>query len=176
MKIDNYLMVSIIYELRENDSNGNVIEKLDESKPLQFIYGTGRLLPAFESNLAGYSQGENFSFSLTSDDAYGERREEMIIDVPVTIFHADGKIDENVCQVGNTVPMRDSNGNQLNGIILEISPEFVRMDFNHPMAGVDLFFSGRVTEVREPLAEELNPTGSSCSSCGSGHSGCSGSC
>lgn len=176
MKIENNRMVSIIYELRENDQNGTVIEKLDESKPLRFLFGTGKLLPAFESNLSGISQGDNFSFALGARDAYGERREEMIIDVPVSIFESEGKIDENICQVGNSVPMMDSSGNPLEGVILEITSDFVKMDFNHPMAGVNLFFTGRVTEVREPYEGELRTSAGSCSSCGCNDTGCSGSC
>ncbi len=52
MNIENNRMVSLIYELRENDQNGRVIESLDETRPLTFIYGTGRLLPVFESNIS----------------------------------------------------------------------------------------------------------------------------
>ena len=55
MKIENNRMVSLIYELRENDSKGKIIEALDETKPLRFIFGTGRLLPVFESNIGSLS-------------------------------------------------------------------------------------------------------------------------
>ena len=48
MKVENNKMVSLIYELREYDSNGRIIEALDEARPLKFIYGNGRLLPVFE--------------------------------------------------------------------------------------------------------------------------------
>jgi FKBP-type peptidyl-prolyl cis-trans isomerase SlyD len=103
--------------------------------------------------------------------------EDMIIDVPVSVFLKDGKIDDSICQVGNEVPMMDGSGNPLYGIINEITETFVKMDFNHPMAGVDLWFSGKVLDVREPSAEELAGVTSSCSGCGSdGHSSCNGNC
>ena len=109
--------------------------------------------------------------------AYGEKREEMIINVPIAVFEADGKIDENICRVGNEVPMMDSEGNPLNGIINEITDTYVKMDFNHPMAGLDLFFSGRVLEVRDAAEHELVSMTNSCSGCQSKeHSDCSGSC
>ena len=90
----------------------------------------------------------------------------------------DGKINEDICQVGNEVPMMDSEGNPLKGIINEITDTYVKMDFNHPMAGQDLFFSGRIIEVRQATEHELAATSAhSCSSCGSNsNSGCSGSC
>lgn len=165
MKIENNRMVSLTYELRENDSNGKIIETIEETRPLSFIFGTGRLLPSFETNLNSLSKGDPFSFALDSADAYGERREEMIIDVPISVFHSEGKVDESICYVGNVVPMMDSSGNPLSGTINEISEDHVRMDFNHPMAGVNLYFTGQVIDVREPSFEELNASASSCSGC-----------
>jgi len=177
MKIEKNKMVSLIYELREGDSKGRIIETLDESRPLTFVYGTGRLLPFFESNINELGNGDPFTFTLQSEMAYGERREDMIIDVPVSIFETDGKINEDICRVGNEVPMMDTEGNPLNGVINEITDTYVKMDFNHPMAGLDLFFSGKIVEVRDATDFEIAGTMNSCSSCGT-HSehGCSGSC
>jgi FKBP-type peptidyl-prolyl cis-trans isomerase SlyD len=177
MKIENNKMVSLIYELRENDSNGRIIEALDETRPLKFIYGTGRLLPVFESNINMLNEGDNFRFTLNSGMAYGEKREEMIINVPVSVFENDGKLNEDICRVGNEVPMTDSEGNPLTGIINEITETYVRMDFNHPMAGIDLFFSGKIVEVTDASEEEIAGANHTCSSCGSNsNEGCSGSC
>jgi len=177
MKIEKNLMVSLTYELHEGDHNGKIIEKIEDSRPLNFIFGTGKLLPAFESNLQKHSKGEEFNFHLGAADAYGDRVEDMIIDVPISVFEKNGKVDESICQVGNEVPMMDGSGNPHYGIINEITDTFVKMDFNHPMAGVDLYFKGLVLDVREPSQEELAGVKSSCSSCGSeGSSACSGNC
>jgi FKBP-type peptidyl-prolyl cis-trans isomerase SlyD len=175
MKIENNKLVSLVYELRENNREGRVIEKLDDTRPLKFIYGKGMLLPIFESNINLLKSGDPFSFKLTSDAAYGDKREDMIINVPLAVFETDGKINEDICKVGNEVPMSDSEGNPLTGIINEITDSYVRMDFNHPMAGLDLFFSGKIIEVREATGQELTGTTHSCSGCGTDeHSNCSG--
>jgi FKBP-type peptidyl-prolyl cis-trans isomerase SlyD len=177
MKIEKNKMVSLIYELREGNGEGRVIESLTEERPLTFIYGTGRLLPEFENNIDKLASGDAFSFALSSEFAYGDRREEMIVNVPLSVFETDGKLNEDICRIGNEVPMMDGEGNQLNGVINEITDQHVRMDFNHPMAGVDLFFTGKVVEVREATEQELNATLNSCSGCGShGESSCSGNC
>jgi FKBP-type peptidyl-prolyl cis-trans isomerase SlyD len=177
MKIENNKMVSLMYELRENDSDGRIIEALDETRPLKFIYGTGRLLPEFESNISLLKTGDNFRFKLNSESAYGDKREEMIINIPVSVFETDGKINEDICKVGNEVPMTDSDGNPLTGIINEITDTHVRMDFNHPMAGLDLYFTGKIIEVREASEHEIAATMNSCSGCSSSeHSDCSGGC
>lgn len=178
MKVEKNKMVSLIYELRDKDIKGDILEALDESKPLTFIYGTGKLLPAFESNIDSLTMGDLFKFSLTSKMAYGEKREEMVVDVPLSVFENEGKVNEDICKVGNLVPMMDTEGNPLNGVILEIMDSLVKMDFNHPMAGRDLHFSGKIVEIREATAEEIAGTNHSCSSCGSSdnEAGCSGSC
>jgi FKBP-type peptidyl-prolyl cis-trans isomerase SlyD len=177
MKIENNKIVSLIYELRESDADGKIIETLDETRPLTFIYGTGRLLPVFESNIGLLKSGDLFRFILNSEMAYGDKREEMIVNVPVSVFETNGKINEDICRVGNEVPMTDSDGNPLSGIISEITDSFVRIDFNHPMAGLDLFFTGKIIDVREATQEEIAGTNHSCTSCGSySDQGCSGSC
>ena len=178
MKIEKNKLVSLIYELRESNAEGRIIEVLDEMRPLNFVFGTGRLLPVFESNISTLIKGDSFSFSLDPEMAYGEKREEMVVNVPVSVFETDGKLNEDVCYVGNEVPMMDTDGNPLNGIISEITDTYVKMDFNHPMAGVGLFFTGKIVDVRDATDQELAALNGSCSSCSGDHSehGCSGSC
>lgn len=178
MKIEKNKMVSVIYELRENNSDGKIIEVLDDYRPLTFVFGTGKLLPEFESNISLLNKGDSFGFCLNSENAYGDRREDMVIDLPLSIFEKDGKVDEEICKIGNEVPMVDSEGHPLTGIICEIAENSVKMDFNHPMAGVNLFFTGRILDVRNATEEEIAGLNHSCSSCGSHDNGsdCSGSC
>jgi FKBP-type peptidyl-prolyl cis-trans isomerase SlyD len=173
MKIEDNKMVSLIYELRESNSSGRIIEAIDETRPLTFIYGTGRLLPVFESNINSLKNGDLFRFTLNSEMAYGEKREEMVVNVPIAVFETEGKINEEICRVGIEVPMMDKEGNPLNGIINEITDTYVKMDFNHPMAGLDLFFSGKIIDVRDATYEEIAGINHSCSSC---DKGCSDSC
>jgi FKBP-type peptidyl-prolyl cis-trans isomerase SlyD len=80
--------------------------------------------------------------------------------------------------VGNEVPMMDRDGNRINGIINEITDTSVKMDFNHPMAGTDLCFKGKIIDVRDATAEEIAGIKNSCSTCGSynNESSCSRSC
>jgi len=77
--------------------------------------------------------------------------------IPADVFlDESGKFDSEFFKVGAIVPMSDSEGNHLRGIVLDVEPEFVRMDFNHPLAGIDLHFSGEVLELREATEEELS--------------------
>lgn len=149
-------VVSIVYELRNGSKEGEVVESLNNDNPLTFLFGTGGLLPKFEENLNGLTSGDNFEFLLRSEDAYGPVVESAIVHVPKSVFEVDGKIDEALMKIGNTVPMMDAEGRRLNGKVTSIDAEAVEMDFNHPMAGNDLHFKGEVTEVRTATEEELS--------------------
>ena len=155
MIVEDKKVVSIIYELRKDDATGEVVENLDDKNPLVFLYGSGNLLPRFEENLAGLKQGDNFSFMLKSEEAYGSVQDNAVVNVPLDVFRVDGEIDKNLLKIGNTIPMLDREGRRLNGVVKEISDNDVKMDFNHPMAGSDLFFKGQVTEIREANEDEL---------------------
>ena len=149
-------VVSLTYELRLDSSNGQVVETLNDDSPLTFLYGSGNLLPKFEQHINELKVGDKFSFDLVAEDAYGEINENAIVEVPVTAFEIDGKIDDKLLQLDNKIPMQDASGNKLTGIVKEINGETVKMDFNHPMAGNHLFFSGKVVEIREATEEELH--------------------
>ena len=149
-------VVSIIYELRTGSKEGDVVEALTSENPLTFLFGTGGLLPKFEEHLNGLTSGDNFEFLLHSEDAYGPVVENAIVHVPQSVFEVDGKIDENLMKIGNMVPMMDAEGRRLNGKVIAIEGDAVKMDFNHPMAGNDLFFKGQVTDVRSATDEELS--------------------
>ena len=180
MIADKNSVVSIVYELREGSKDGEVVESLNTSNPLTFLFGTGGLLPKFEENLNGLATGDSFEFSLGSEDAYGPVVENAVVQVPKTVFEVDGKIDETLMQVGSMVPMMDAEGRRLNGKVIALEGDAVKMDFNHPMAGNDLHFKGEVTDVREATEVELNQghihNEGGCE-CGSGDGSCNdGSC
>jgi FKBP-type peptidyl-prolyl cis-trans isomerase SlyD len=156
MEIIKEKVVSITYELRKDEKNGDLVEKVTSENPLTFLYGTGGMLPKFEENLAGMKAGEEFNFGLSSEEAYGPVIDNAIVDVPIDVFKVDGNIDSNILKLGNMVPMMDNSGNRMNGKVIEIKEDAVTMDFNHPMAGKDLFFTGKVTEVRDATSEELS--------------------
>ncbi len=169
--IDKYSMVTLTYDLRVDDENGEMVEQTTEAQPLQFLYGAGMMLPKFESHLAGLKEGDPFTISLKKQDAYGEVNEEAIVELPKQIFQVEGNFDNELIKVGNTVPMMSSNGQRLNGVVLEINDDNVKMDFNHPLAGEDLHFQGKVLQVREASEEELSQILSD-GGCGCGGDSC----
>ena len=174
MKIDTNKYVSLSYDLTVGEENEQeLMEQATAEQPLQFIFGTNTMLPAFEKNLEDLSEGDSFDFTLTSEEGYGDYDEANIIDLPKNIFEVDGKIDEEMLFEGNTLPMMDSNGNRLMGSVVSVGESDVTMDFNHPLAGETLHFKGNVLSVREASAEEIAHLFSNDGCGGSCGSGCS---
>ncbi len=148
-------VVSLTYRLTENDVDGTLIEEVNENQPFTFLFGAGNLIPGFEQNVGNLKVGDNFAFSVTAAEAYGELDEEGIVELPLSVFQQDGVMDDEVIKVGNVLPMQDENGHHFNGIIKSISETSITMDFNHPLAGVNLHFKGSVVGIREATEQEL---------------------
>jgi FKBP-type peptidyl-prolyl cis-trans isomerase SlyD len=156
MKVSKNTVVTLTYTLTKNNAEGELIQKVDETRPFVHLFGAGTLLPAFEENLEGLEPGDEFSFDIVSEEAYGNPNDEAIIELDKKIFEIEGKIDDKMLAVGNTITMQDQQGNPLDGKVLAIKDETVIMDFNHPLAGENLHFSGKIIDVRVPSEEELS--------------------
>ena len=172
MNISKDAVVSLTYQLTVD---GNVIETVTAERPMEFIFGAGYLLPKFEENVSGLKVGDKFSFQLLSDEAYGPKVDEAIVELPKNIFEVDGQIDPELLTIGNQVPMMDGEGHRMMGTVLEVKEEVVVMDFNHMLAGADLHFAGEVVGVREATEEELTHGHVHAGGCGS-ECGCEGDC
>ncbi len=155
MKAEKNNVVSLTYELRIDGKEGEVIDAANEEQPLDFIYGSGMMLPKFEENLANLSADDTFDFMLTAEEGYGIRNEENIADVPMNVFEQDGKVEEGLLAVGNVIPLQDNEGNRFNGQVVSLTKDTVKLDFNHPLAGENLFFTGKILSVREATKQEL---------------------
>lgn len=177
MNISQNKVVSLSYTL---EVAGETIETVSAERPMKFIFGTGYLLPKFEEYILDKKAGDTFDFVLSAVEGYGEIDSNAIVELPKNIFEVDGKIEDGLLEVGKVLPMMDTQGNRLNGEITEVKDGSVVMDFNHPLAGEELHFTGSVVEVREATDKELEEglygekkassccSGDCCSSCGGG--------
>ncbi len=158
MKIEQNSVVSVTYDLKAGmpGSPAEQIESVDNSNPLVFIFGSGMMIPGFENNLDGMSLGDAFTFNIEPEDAYGMADETAIIKLPIDIFKVDNVIDLEVLKIGNVLPMSDNEGNMLRGKVLAYDDKEVTMDFNHPLAGMNLHFTGTIVGVRIATAEEIS--------------------
>ena len=173
MKITNNAVVNAEYELYVDGENGELelMERATSEQPLNFIYGIGMMLPKFEQNLNGLETGDSFDFTISNEEAYGPYDNKTMIELERAVFEIDGKLDEEMVFEGNVVPLMDSEGNRLQAQVVSVNDTHVTVDLNHPLAGENLHFKGKVLEVREATEEELNALLG-----GGGGCGCGGNC
>ena len=175
MKIGQNKVVEFVYEL---EVDGQVVDKTVVERPLDYIHGTGSLLPKLEEHIEGMQAGDKFDVTLSPADGYGEVDPDRIIDLPKGAFEVNGEIREDLLVPGNTIPMMNSMGGVIPGVVLEVTADSVKMDLNHRMAGKTLHFTGEVVSVREATEKELTEGlhgeyvhSCGCGGCG-GHGGC----
>ena len=152
MKITANKVVEFTYEL---EVDGNIVDRTTKERPLDYIHGTGNLLPKLEEHIEGMEPGATFDVTLVPADAYGEVEPEKIIDLPKSAFEVNGEVREDLLVPGNTIPMLNRAGAVIPGVVLEVTPETVKMDLNHQMAGKTLHFTGEIVSVREATEKEL---------------------
>lgn len=152
MTITEKQVVTLTYELR--NASGDLVDSAASENPFEFIHHIGMTLPEFDKNLKGLRTGDEFNFVLSAEDGYGEKDEEAIVEIPLSVFSGED-LPEDLLSVGNVVPMQDQEGNALNGKILAMDAETLTMDFNHPLAGSSLHFTGRILNVREATPQEI---------------------
>ena len=102
MKVEKNKVVAVSYEL---EVEGQIADRSSADKPLEYIHGSGMLLPKFEANLEGKEPGDSFSFTLTPGEGYGEYDERYRIDVPLSAFEVNGEVRKDLLVPGRILPI-----------------------------------------------------------------------
>ena len=152
MKIEAMKVVAISYEV---ETEGKVVDRATEEKPLDYIQGMHRIIPKLEATLEGMDEGQAFDCTIAPEDAYGEYDLSKVFDIPKSSFEVNGKLREDLLEAGRFIPMLNSAGEVCHGMIVEVKEDKVTMDFNAPMAGKTLHFTGKVISVRDATEKEL---------------------
>jgi FKBP-type peptidyl-prolyl cis-trans isomerase SlyD len=148
MKIENGKNVEVHYTLHVDGPEGEVVEETTTDEPLRFAFGVDPMLAKFEKALEGLSAGDSFTVAISCDDAYGQEDEELFMEFPKEEFiDDDGEWDEELFAEGEVVPMQTPDGQTVQGVVAEVKLNSVVIDFNHPLAGENLFFEGKILSV-----------------------------
>lgn len=116
-------------------TNGNTFDSSEGREPLEFEIGGGMVIAGFDEGVTGMTIGEKKTIHIPSDQAYGPKQEEMIMEFPKDRFPADM-----VPEVGMQLNMSNGSGQNFPVVITAIKEESVILDANHPLAGEDLVF------------------------------------
>ena len=153
MKVAKDKVVLISYEL---EVDGKIMDKTTAEQPLDYIHGRKMLIQKLEDRLEGLQEGESFSLSVSPEDGYGVYDPSKITVLPKSAFEIEGVLHDELLIVGRIIPMLNQMGDVVQGTVLEVEADSVKMDFNHPLAGKTLNFTGKVESVRDATEEELS--------------------
>lgn len=169
--------VELGYDLYKVNPDGSeeLVHQTSPDDPERIIFGVTRgVIEPLERALDGLGVGDKFDVVVKADQAFGPYDPEQIATLPRDVFEVDGKFDEEAVRPGAALPMMTADGFRITGVVKEVTDKEVKMDFNHPLAGKDVRFSGSVSVVRDATPEELKPQ-HGCG-CGCGDEGCGDSC
>jgi FKBP-type peptidyl-prolyl cis-trans isomerase 2 len=156
MDIGSNTMVTMDYKVSKED--GEILESSEKTGPIDIVYGVGSIVPGLEREMIGMKIGDKKNVTVSPAEAYGERSDEAVGNVPRDSFPKEPALE-----VGMMFNMRKQDGQILFATIMEIMEEELKMDFNHPLAGETLKFDIEIKDVKE--APEADECGCGCS-CG----------
>ncbi len=132
--------VKVHYTGKLND--GTIFDSSDGGDPLEFTLGSKMVIPGFEVAVEGMGAGDDKTVTIPSDEAYGPRHDDMILEVD------KGQLPQDMePEVGQELVLSQDDGNIIQVIIAEIGDASVKLDANHPLAGQDLTFDIKLVEI-----------------------------
>lgn len=146
MQVEKDKVVSIEYTLK--DEHGNVIDA-SNGNPLAYLHGHGQIIPGLEKALEGKTVGDKLTVTVPAAEAYGERVEQLVQEVPRQLFQGVDKIE-----VGMRFEAQSEQG--VHSVeVTEVDGDTITVDGNHPLAGKDLTFDVEIVEIRDATPDEL---------------------
>jgi FKBP-type peptidyl-prolyl cis-trans isomerase SlyD len=165
LEVADGLIVSLDYTLRLD--NDEVIDSSEGRSPLEYVHGQNQIVPGLEKALYGMTVGEEKHVVVEPAEGYGERNPEANQVVPRDAFQGDAELES-----GMPIRVSDGSGRTATAFVADVSPETVKLDFNHPLAGETLYFQVEIADLRKPNAADLMGGCASCGGCSAPSEGC----
>lgn len=132
--------VKVHYQGKLED--GTVFDSSRGREPLEFTIGEGRVIAGFEEAVQGMRTGETKVSRVPADQAYGPRRDDLVLELPRTQIP-----DELDVEVGQQLTLQKQDGQPIPVVVADLDEENVTLDANHPLAGEDLTFELELVEI-----------------------------
>lgn len=132
--------VQVHYTGKLND--GSIFDSSTGREPLAFTVGAGQMIPGFDKAVHGMKVGDKQTVTIPFMEAYGDRREEMVIHVPIEQVPPDMKPT-----VGDRLAVNQPDGQQIPVTVTSVTDEHVTLDANHDLAGKDLIFDIELVQI-----------------------------
>lgn len=164
--------VELVFDLYKinNDGSETLVHEVTDDAPECVVFGvTQGIIKPLETALEGLGAGDVYDVTAKPEEAFGHHNPEEVVELDREVFEIDGKFDEENIKKGVRLPMMTADGFRIEGLVVEVTPDYVKMDFNHQLVDCNVRIKGSVKTVRDVTEEDLRPAG--CGSCG-----CHGDC
>lgn len=111
-------------------------------EPLEFTLGSGQVIAGFDNAVDGMAKGDSKTVTIAAEDAYGERHDQLIQEVPKSALP-----DEMEPAIGMQLQSQSPDGQVMNMTVTEVADETITVDANHPLAGKPLTFAIELVEI-----------------------------
>ncbi|KPQ35103.1 MAG: peptidylprolyl isomerase [Phormidesmis priestleyi Ana] len=125
-------------------NNGQVFDSSKSRAPLEFVLGSGMVIPGFDAAVTGLEPGETVTTTIPTDEAYGPYQEDMVADIERQNIPADFDLE-----VGQRLQMQVPSGEAMAVTVTDMKGDIVTLDGNHPLAGQDLTFELELVSIVE---------------------------
>jgi len=139
----------VVLHFAVTDDKGELIDDTRDSQPLEFLMGSGYLVPGLEAELEGLAVGNEFDVTIQPEQGYGIYDPELVQEVPAELFEGVEGVEPGMAFSA------DTDAGHRTVIVTAVEDDIVVVDANHPFAGRTLQFNGEVIGIREATEEEL---------------------
>ena len=142
----------VVLEYTLRDDKGAVLDAsdADDGEPIVYVHGYGMLVPGLEAGLDGLAAGDERKIVVAPDEAFGDRDEELVMEVDLADFPDPKKVS-----AGDEVVAESPDGDEVPMVVVEVKADSVVVDANHPLAGKTLHYEVKVREVAAATEDEI---------------------
>ncbi len=136
-----------IFHYTLKDKEGKLLDSSTGQEPLAILQGGGQIIPGLERRMEGLKAGDNRTFVIPAAEAYGERNEDWVVTAKRSDLPGSAKVGD-----------RFRGGEEDDApvfAVMSVNGDEIRLDANHPLAGMELHFDIQITEIRPATAEEI---------------------
>ena len=123
--------------------SGEVFDSSEGGDPLEFELGSGQVISGFDEGVSGMSVGDRKTIEIEATDAYGQHVDQLVQAIPREGIRLDREPE-----VGMRLGLQLPDGNEIPVTITEVTPEFITIDANHPLAGQKLIFDHTLISLK----------------------------
>lgn len=114
----------------------------DRGEALEFTCMAGQMIPGFDAAVRDMEVGETKTVTLAPADAYGERDENKVLKLQLSMLPGAERL-----RVGERIRLATPDGIPLPCLVTGVDKEFIHLDINHELAGKPLTFEIELLEV-----------------------------